>query len=1752
MDIDLTRDLERPDGYTPAPTFETSLMIAEPAIIAQQEAAISSEQRRHVEQFLNERMAQTTAEDLKKEADQLYERFKELSEVRDSLKQAPALEDSAGKAQRLKELAKKSKECNEAFVAFAKGTSKWRAHGEKRIPPKVDFNSAAAARSHKPMEHPVLKRVDPDHVRAFMLSYRAYKTQVQALPEGLNKPFSIRQCLDQKLLIFLASRLGKEVEGLTNEEVTAWIKESISQQQNDYSPDELEKKMSSDLPWDLTVAPLGRMEGVFFKHRCLLAQYTPTGWDKVHPKKCYQHIMNWLEKKCSPLHKKIKKDVEDGKGEAKKDFTKFYQLVRKVMKENNDLVTSYEQELKKKGGDSKPKGRKRNQEETSGGKADGPPARKAKNAKAKDCWACGKKNHTLFQCRNTTKEDQKRIYKEKTGKGKLPVYSISKDQELTSYACQMQGTLNDQVEVSVCLDTGCPTTLICKVVIQKLNKDANYVHAKNPINWTLGDGKTPVRIVGTCQLDITLHLNGQRYTLRGVKCLVTRTELKEVLVGNDLLRHIGVDVRKMLKNCLEKGEVDTSGLEPEVWKQLIEWKQPESGRLSTVLPYEESDAINETMGHEECIEDMPTVPPRNCAGCIHCIHAETGELDPWGGNTEKEVLDAISEMLADAKASGASESFMIELKKRIELRKYVWRIRQGVDPPVKVAPMVIKLKPGATPVRMSSRRVTPIVRDFMKLEVDRQIAANLAYPNPQSAWCSVPFVVKKRIDPERGEVPLIDQFRMTNDLKKVNQMCEDTSWPMPNMDVILARLLGAKYFALFDVASGYWQFSLSECSREILSYMTDRGVYTPTRVVQGAKGSVAYFQSKMQEIIGDQLYESILLWLDDLLIFSDTETGLLDAIDKFLEKCETYGLKLHAKKCKLFKRKVKWCGREISPEGIGQDPQRLEGLTDLSPPETGADLQQFCCALNWMRKFLFDYAPTMSPLLTLLERVYKVAKGRTRRKAQGVKLKKLGWTEEHDKAFQEAKKMIEKACVLAHPDPKKEVCVFPDASDKFWGAVVTQIPCEDLGKKFAEQDHQPLAFLSHAFVGSQLNWAIVEKEAFAIVETCKRLDYILQRQEGFRLFTDHVNLKYIFSPASTSNTIKKHTASKLQRWAVTLMGYNYEIDEIKGSENEWADLLSRWGAKDRVPGAVETKEPPCTPIYRCFAVEPSPLCSTSFDWPSEQSIEAAQKSAIEDHENPPENYVLDESKNLWRLVDDEGAVWVPDSAKDLQRRLCIISHVGIGGHRGVEATFTALAKSFQWTSLHEDVKDFCQQCIHCLSTSGGMRVPRPLGEQIHATKPNEVLHFDFLYMKKLPKNGGKYILVLKDDFSNLVFLSTHETADADAVVEAITKWASFFGVPHTWISDQGSHFKNSVLAELSRQYDCYHHVTLAYCPWSNGTVESMMHSILTLFRRLLLELDLETEAWPDLVPMVQTALNHAPSKKLGYRSPIYIHTGSEAKRPIDTIVKPNVEVVKTLEDIYEAIEEDLEDLIACRDELHKVVKQSVDRERYKVRERHLRKSTTSNPNFTVGDYVLVAAVRDKMKDKLRVRWQGPRRITKVISPWIYEVEDLVHGRTREVHITRMKYFRDSSLEVTETIKKLAARSEATYEPSQFTGLRYNHAMRIWELYTHWRGFSDDEADWHPIESLAEDVPAEVHSYLSTAALPAPEVQQVLTFLADLNINPLFRRPDTPPPPLSTTRTSATKRKLRRTTPSPAQSSTARSRKRVRFITGSSK
>ena len=257
------------------------------------------------------------------------------------------------------------------------------------------------------------------------------------------------------------------------------------------------------------------------------------------------------------------------------------------------------------------------------------------------------------------------------------------------------------------------------------------------------------------------------------------------------------------------------------------------------------------------------------------------------------------------------------------------------------------------------------------------------------------------------------------------------------------------------------------------------------------------------------------------------------------------GLKMKCSKCDFFKCEIHYLGHLISPEGISPLPNKLDSIRHMPVPNSAKEIKQFLGLTGYYRKFVPRFADISRPLTTLTKK--------------DVKFK---WTSACQKSFELLKEALCDEPMLKYADTSKPYTLYTDASKYGWAGVLTQPHTMTIDGKSTTTDH-PVAFVSGLFRGSQLNWAALTKEAFAIYMSVKKLSFYLTDAQ-ILLRSDHKPLEKFL--------LKNTLNSKVNNWAMELEAFNIQFDYIKGSNNILVDTLSRLIAID--PDTPTTPEEP--------------------------------------------------------------------------------------------------------------------------------------------------------------------------------------------------------------------------------------------------------------------------------------------------------------------------------------------------------------------------------------------------------------------------------------------------------------------------------------------------------------------------------------------------------------------------------------------------
>ena len=404
-----------------------------------------------------------------------------------------------------------------------------------------------------------------------------------------------------------------------------------------------------------------------------------------------------------------------------------------------------------------------------------------------------------------------------------------------------------------------------------------------------------------------------------------------------------------------------------------------------------------------------------------------------------------------------------------------------------------------------------------------------------SPWASPIVVVPKRT--ALGEPPkrrLCVDYRALNSLlppvKKAYSKAKGilTLVPLPKIDETYARLKGSNIYSTFDMRSGYYHMVLSEKSRPKSAFVSSFGKWELKRCLFGLAQAPAYFQRLVNEVLSGLTFT--FGYLDDILVYSpDMETHLEHLRTLFMRLREA-DLKLKEVKCNFLKKHIQYLGHIILGKGITPMPEKLECIKDMSPPKTAKEVKQFLGLIGYYRNFVPRFSDLARPLNML-----------TRKDVP------FDWTPVCQESFDFLKASLMTEPILKYPDPNLPYMLFTDASKYAWACVLTQEKIHQMEGKEIKILH-PITSMSGHFHGSQLNWACLTKEAYAIYMSIKKLAYYLEDAD-ITLRSDHLPLKKFLA----KNTLN----SKVNNWAIEISPFCITFEYIKGIKNTLADIMSR-------------------------------------------------------------------------------------------------------------------------------------------------------------------------------------------------------------------------------------------------------------------------------------------------------------------------------------------------------------------------------------------------------------------------------------------------------------------------------------------------------------------------------------------------------------------------------------------------------------------
>jgi hypothetical protein len=910
-------------------------------------------------------------------------------------------------------------------------------------------------------------------------------------------------------------------------------------------------------------------------------------------------------------------------------------------------------------------------------------------------------------------------------------------------------------------------------------------------------------------------------------------------------------------------------------------------------------------------------------------------------------LDGIARKLDEAVESSRTPSaYRSEFKKLLYTYADVFRTEGDKSQACPLFEQSIPLTDDI-PVCVKQYPLPRAAREALKDRVTEFLDAGIIQPS-NSAYNSPVWMVQKKDG----------TWRVCVDYRELNKKIPNDPFPLPRIEEMLEEFRDCQFISTCDLYWGFYQIPVNRADTHKLAFSTDQGRFEFIHLPMGLRTSPAVFQRLMNLVFTDYLKHFVLVYMDDMIIYSSSADEHMQRLNQIFERMRSAGLKFKIEKCKFFQTELSFLGFIISKEGISLDPKKVKAVVDFPKPNTDlGQLQSFLGMVGYFKRHIKDYAVLAKPL-------YEMMRGEAthKKKHQGrvrTEFKKNEWGARQDAAFEALKYAATTAPVLIYPDFSKQFILTTDASAHALGFVLSQ--------DFEDGEH-PIAYGSRQLKGAELNYSNTDREMLAVVKGIEHFrPYLYGRH--FLIRTDHQAIPMIHKG--------KPTSRRVLRWYLDVEDYTFDIVYTPATKIKHADALSRV--------KIEEEAAEANMLSNAYERNWVPVVNMA-DWGADQrkdpDMAEKYKSALA---NKDGNYALKDGV-LYQLI--EGC-YVPLVPTAYRRRILKQFHgPPAQGHLGPEKTYLTMRSQLHWPGMKRDVFEYVEQCDLCQRHKRSyLRVP--MQHQSIPSRPFHTVTMDVVGPVVKSNFGEQYILVMQDMLVRWVELAPMKIADTRSILDKFEKyWIFRYGLPERLLTDRAAVFTGEAMREWCQFYGVEKLHTIAYRPQSNGMNERM-HQELAKYFSIYLEGQSKAR-WPAEMQKASWVYNTSFHTSIGM-SPYEALFGEPPPMGAQGIPKTGDEL-ENFERFYGMRRQQLV-------ERQKLVQKSLMRAQERAIE-HKNKNAHKIP-FTKGDYVLYK--NNNPKTKWDEKYYGPWKIIDQISPVIFELE--MEGCRFSAHAAQLKLYK---------------------------------------------------------------------------------------------------------------------------------------------------
>lgn len=633
--------------------------------------------------------------------------------------------------------------------------------------------------------------------------------------------------------------------------------------------------------------------------------------------------------------------------------------------------------------------------------------------------------------------------------------------------------------------------------------------------------------------------------------------------------------------------------------------------------------------------------------------------------------------------------------------------------------------------------------------------------------------------------------RVCLDPQYLNSCIKREHLQLPTVEEIAAKLKGAKCFTTLDANKAFWQVELTKDSSELTTFNTPFGRYHFNRLPYGLSSSPEVFHRVFSQIFDG--IENVAIYIDDLLIFANNKKELELTTEK-VKRAQEYGVKFNKKKCQFGVTRVKYLGHDLTGEGVEVDQTKVKAIKEMRVPENKKELLTFLGTVNYVAKFIPNFAQITSSLRQL-----------TKKDVQ------FTWSESQQKAFDNLKQKLCKPPVLAYFDVTKPITLSVDASSEGLGCVIFQ-------------NNRPIAYGSRALTETEKMYSQIEKECLAIAFGCKKFSQYLFGQK-FVVETDHKPLISIFKKPLNKSPIR------LQRIRIKLQSFDFVLKHIAGKEIIIADHLSRMYLKETTLEDEKIIEAFVAMIETSVNITDIRLedirKKTKVDAQLQEAIRYIRKgwpeskSEVSEGAKPFFSFKDELSENKGLVLKNTCVIIPQCSRSEMVKKVHYT-------HQGMEKCKALARKSIFWPGMSKQIEDVINNCDICKSYQRA-NTKEPLIQRELPNEPWEILATDIFFLH------GKQYLIVVDMFSKYVEVEELSDLMAESTIGAMKRILSRHGVPKILYSDAGTQFTNYKFEKFANYWSFQHIKVTPKHHQSNGLAERYIQTIKKVFMKIFKE-----------------------------------------------------------------------------------------------------------------------------------------------------------------------------------------------------------------------------------------------------------------------------------------------------------------------------